>query len=367
MAHLIEHLYVTCAAGEFPSRDIDRFMADYPKGWNAQTGMDYTVIATVFPKSQLDAELSMAAVRMKRIHITENDLNREIPRIEKELVNMYGMIPMLASQNLSTEMLLGSQLKARKGGVIEQIRTLTVSELRARAGSFYKPVNAQIIISGSMDPETIRKRVEELFSNIEAGSPVSAETITPLPSHEKLQVKVIAPSFPNAESHVALSYRAPSPADRSYPAFLVLVHRLQVNAGQLKLSPNTYLVFYAPLDRPEVVSLVLPVGDYEIPEAVLSRLEKYVDEMRTGMFDKKELKAVRQYFSFMFCRETYPDGIIARDPYGVAFAMGRKRQLGINGDSLMQRIDTVTKEELLAAAEYFAPEKGAATIVKVKK
>jgi zinc protease len=366
MAHLIEHLYVTSAAGEFPSRSIDQFITDYPKGWNAQTGMDYTVIATVFPTRQLDAELRMAAARMKDLKITENDLDREIPRIERELDNMYGGIPMIASQNLSAEMLLGSSLKGREGGVIEQLRTITVDELRARARTFYKPANAQIIISGSVEPKTVRKRIEELFSDIDTGEPVSVGTIAALTSHEKLQITEITPSFSNVQSHVALSYRAPSPADRSYPAFLVLAHRLQVNSGQLKLAPSTSLVFYAPLDRPEVISFVLPVGDQEIPEAVLSRLEKYVAEMRTRMPDKKEIKASRRYYNFMFCRETYPEGVLARDPYGVAFVMGRKKQFGVNGDSLMRQIGAVTNEELSAAGEYLSPEKSAAAIVKVK-
>lgn len=362
MAHLIEHLYITSAAGKFPSRSIDRFMTDYPKGWNAQTGMDYTVIATVFPKRQLDTELGLAAARMKSLDITENDLNREIPRLEKELENMYGGIPALASQNLSAGILLGSQLKGRKGGMIEQIRTITVDELRARVSTFYKPVNAQIIISGPVEPEKVRKRIEGLFSNIQTGVPVPAKTITPSLTHEKLQIKDVTPSFPNAQSCVALSYRAPSPADRSYPAFLVLVHRLQVNSEQLK-----FLVFYAPLDRPEVISLVLPVENQESPEAALDRLESLVDEIRTRKIDNEEIKASRRNFNFMFCRETYPNSVLARDPYGVAFTMGRKKQLGISGDTLMRQIDTVTKEELSAAGEYFTLEKSAAAIVKVKK
>jgi zinc protease len=367
MAHLIEHLYVTSAAGDFPSRNVDRFMTDYPKGWNAQTGMDYTLIATVFPKSQLDREVRMAAARMKNLDINENDLNREIPRIERELTNMYGGIPMLASQNLSAAMLFNTIPKGRKGGVIEQIRTITVDELRERTSTFYKPANALIVISGAVNPGTTKKRIEELFSKIEGGKPVEAKTVAPSPIHETLQVKEITPSIPQAEPYVALSFRAPSPADRLFPAFLVIVHRLQANTGKLKPSPNIFPVIYAPFDRPEVINLNLPVVDQETPEAVLVQLRSYVDEMRTAKLDKEDLKATRQFFNFTFCRESCPDGILMRDPYGVAFTMGREKQLGINGDSIMQQITAVTQEELVEAGKYFAPEKSAAVIVKIKK
>jgi zinc protease len=367
MAHLIEHLYVTSAAGDFPSRNVDRFMTDYPKGWNAQTGMDYMVIATVFPKRQLDEEIRMAAARMKSLNINETDLDREIPRIEQELANMYSGIPMLASQNLSAEMLLSSPAKGRKGGVIEQIRTITVDELRARISAFYKPANALIVISGAVEPGTTRKRIEDLFSKIEGGKDIEAKTVSPSPVHETLQIKEITPSFPKTEPYVALSYLTPSPSDRLFPAFLVIVHRFQVNSGKLKPSPSSFLVSYAPFDRPEVVSLILPVVDQETPEAVLVRLRSYVNEMRIVKLDREDLKAARQFFNFTFCQETYPDEVLARYPYGVAFTMGRKKQLGINGDSIMQRITAVTQEELGAAGEYFAPEKSAAVIVKIKK
>jgi hypothetical protein len=135
----------------------------------------------------------------------------------------------------------------------------------------------------------------------------------------------------------------------------------------LKPSPSTFLVFYAPFDRPEAITLNLPAVNREIPEAVLARLRSYVAEMRAVKLDREELKNARQYFNFTFCRESYPTVVLARDPYGVAFTIGRKKQLGINGDTLMRQIDAVTQEELTAAGEYFAPEKSAAAIVKIKK
>lgn len=367
MSHLIEHLYVTAAAGEFPTRTIDRIITDYPKGWNGQTGMDYTVIATVFPKKRLDEEIRMAAARMQNLDIQKTDLDRETPRIEKELANMYGGIPMLASQNLSAGMLLSPMPKGRKGGVIEQIRSINADDLRACVSAFYKPANALIVISGPVEPGKTKKRIEELFSKMDGGKAIEAKTVSPSPVHETLQIKEITPSFPQAEAHVALSYRAPSPSDHLFPAYLVLVHRLQVNSEKLKPSPNTFLVFYAPFDRPEAITLNLPAVNREIPEAVLARLRSYVAEMRAVKLDREELKNARQYFNFTFCRESYPTVVLARDPYGVAFTIGRKKQLGINGDTLMRQIDAVTQEELTAAGEYFAPEKSAAAIVKIKK
>ena len=38
LAHLIEHLYVTAAAGATRARTIAAYVQRYPAGWNAQTG-----------------------------------------------------------------------------------------------------------------------------------------------------------------------------------------------------------------------------------------------------------------------------------------------------------------------------------------
>ena len=67
---MTEHFYVTSATEKTPARDVNQYMRAYPDGWNAQTGDNYTVIATVFKPDQLDAELVDAADRMKQLTVT---------------------------------------------------------------------------------------------------------------------------------------------------------------------------------------------------------------------------------------------------------------------------------------------------------
>src|SRR5262249_1803621 len=69
LAHLVEHVYVTAAAGDQPQRTVNEYLRRYPAGWNAQTGDRYTVFATVFPGRQLEDELKDAAVRMGDLRV----------------------------------------------------------------------------------------------------------------------------------------------------------------------------------------------------------------------------------------------------------------------------------------------------------
>ncbi|MCH7603491.1 MAG: insulinase family protein [Planctomycetes bacterium] len=82
LAHLIEHLYVTCATENVPRRTADEWFAAYDYKVNAQTGVDYTVIATIFKNDRIEAELVEAAERMVSLNITPADLQRELPRLK---------------------------------------------------------------------------------------------------------------------------------------------------------------------------------------------------------------------------------------------------------------------------------------------
>ena len=92
LAHLVEHLYVTAAAGAVPARTAEAFFQRYRAGCNAQTGDRYTVVATVFPKGDLEKELTEAAARMGDLRITAADLDREKPRLLDEVANNWESI-----------------------------------------------------------------------------------------------------------------------------------------------------------------------------------------------------------------------------------------------------------------------------------
>src|SRR5262249_20184880 len=81
LAHLVEHLYITAAAGADPARTAEAFFQRYRAGCNAQTGDRYTVFATVFPKGDLEKELTEVAARIGDLRLTAADLDRQQPRL----------------------------------------------------------------------------------------------------------------------------------------------------------------------------------------------------------------------------------------------------------------------------------------------
>ena len=130
MVHLLEHLYVTAAAGETPARNVRQFVERYPAGWNAQTGLDFTVIAGVVEPIQIIEELTDVAARMNDLRITEADLEREVPRVVEELESMYGGTPWLAGLNHTRTQLNPIPQGGQHGGAPTHLQTITLNELQ---------------------------------------------------------------------------------------------------------------------------------------------------------------------------------------------------------------------------------------------
>ena len=158
LAHLVEHLYVTAAAGAEPARTAEAFFQRYRSGCNAQTGDRYTVVATVFPKGDLEKELTDAAARMGDLRITAADLDREKPRLLDEVANMFGRFPALGAVNIARELIRPTPQGGRKGGVPEHVQAITLDDVQAHWKRYYKPRNAIIVLAGAVDEATARQR-----------------------------------------------------------------------------------------------------------------------------------------------------------------------------------------------------------------
>jgi len=318
LAHLIEHCYVTAAAGSTPQRDMQGFMARYPDGWNAQTGDDYTVIGAVFGREALDRELQDAAARMRHLRVLESDLAREKPRIFAELRNMYASLPHLA-----------------------------------------------LVLAGAFDAAAARAAIGKYFGDIPPGDAVPKPAARPkakLPATETIRVR---PIQPQAGPVVGLAYAAPKIDSDLHAPFLVLVGRLWNRAQTLGAAPGRMPIHFAALDDPAAVSLCAPMTDGEEPDQAVARLEAFVAEAAKAELATSDRMVTLQVFNFAFGLLCVPDQMLAQNLYGVAFGMGRRAQMGVDSAALKQAIETVTTDDLRRAAETVFSEKVRAAVVVI--
>ncbi len=364
LCHLIEHLYVTAAAGSAPASSAESWMARYQGMVNAQTGRTYTVIATVFPRDRLDQELAEAAARMGDLRIEPADLARELPRMEAELGSMYGGIPALTALNLAATAVAPPPPGARKGGVMEQVRSITIEEARQWHARQYKPGRATLALAGGFDAGVARDRITAAFGTLPRGE----EPPPPQPPGAASlgTIQRIA-AGPQAAAVATIAYRAPEPGSELYAPFLILTARLaqqEMSAAMFGRTPQ-FSVYYAPLDLPEVLTVSTEPKPGQSDAEVAALLRQGV---ASGTMVREGGTANRAALAQTFGPMLGLGGTqltFREDPYFAAFSLGRRQQLGIDGDALAVAVEAVTADDLRrCAAEVFGPERSAVVVAR---
>ncbi|HEY7156820.1 MAG TPA: pitrilysin family protein [Gemmataceae bacterium] len=367
LAHLVEHVYVTAAAGDEKMRTAEAYMQRYRAGCNAQTGDRYTVIATIFAKADLNKELRDAAARMGDLRVTAADLDREKPRIDDEVANMFGRIPSLGARNNAHELVRPTPHGGRRGGLPEQVRAATLEEVQQHWKRYYKPRNAILALAGDVDGKATRQAVRDHFAKLPAGEKPPAPAEPGQPKFGTVKELTVESIVPQARPEVCLAYAAPAPSSDRYAPFLVHVARLFASAEKQPGGPERFPVHFAMLDDPAVLSANFPARRGESVKQARERLEAFVKAAVDPKLDEAERDSVRETFGFFLGVADVPDRLLAQNPYGVAFSLGRRHQLGIDPIKLKKSLAAVTDEDLrLVAKEIFASDRHAGAFLSPK-
>jgi zinc protease len=365
IAHLAEHVYLTAAAGEEKARTSEEFSRRYPGGANGQTGDRYTVIATTFAEKELDDELRDAAARMGDLRVTAEDLEREKPRVLVEIENMFSNIPTLAAQNNARELIRPTPANGRHGGAAGDIQALRPLDIQAHLGRYYRPRNAIVAIAGAFDPDKAREAVRKHFAKLAPGEKAPAARPPGPPKFGAVKELDVKPLDPEARPMACLAYLAPTPESELYAPFLVLISRLWAGVEKLGGDGQGFPVYFTPLDDGAVVAVSTPARPGETSRQAFDRLERFVAETIEPKLRGNEPAATLQEMGSFFETIPAPDEQLAQNPYGVAFALGRREQLGIDPNKFNQAIKAVTDQDLRrAATEFFAPAKHAGAFIK---
>ncbi len=364
LAHLVEHVTITAAAGSEPSRTSDAFFRRYKAGCNAQTGDRHTVFATVFPKGELEKELTEASARMSDLRVTAADLDREKPRLLDEVANMFGRFPPLGAVNSARELIRPSPNGGRKGGLPEHVRAITLDDVQTRWRRYYKPRNAILVLAGAVDEVTARQAVTAHFARLAPGEEVPGPGEPGGPKTGAVTAITVKSLQPQAEPVACLAYAAPRPGSAPYTPFLAMVARLYAASGQSGGAPGRATVYFPLLEDPAVLGVSGPAKRGEPAPQALARLEAFVAETIATPLREDERASLRQTFGFFLGTADLPDFALARNPYGAALSLARREQLGLDPAQLNRAIDALTEQDFRRAAmEIFAPARHAGALI----
>ena len=175
--------------------------------------------------------------------------------------------------------------------------------------------------------------------------------------------------MPDAESTACLAYAAPAPGSELYAPFLVLVSRLSARAFILGATgPTGSPLYFTPLDDGAVISLSTRPKPGESTAGTFKRLDDFVAQTIEPKLGRFELMTARRQFGPFLGLVEQSDNILANNPYGVAFSLGRREQWKLKSADLISACDRVTDDQIRRVArEVFAPDRRARAVVSVEK
>ena len=365
-AHLLAHLYCTAAAGDTPARDVMQLQKRYVAGWNAQSGHDYTAFAGVVESEQFAAELKDAAARMHDLRITEADLNREVPRVLVKLSSMYDGVPSLAGLNRVRMQLQPISQGGRFGGAPEHIETMTLDELQRFWKDYYKPNNAVLAIAGGFDVTEAQELIHQKFSQIPPGKspptkPPKSEAKTG--TTQRVAVKSV---MSNVTGVAAIGYAAPPPGSKEYAPFLIVVSRLWANTQNSFQPGKTPPVYYTPLDDGTMIGLQTDLRADTDTKSVLNELDQRLHAALTSKLTPEDKQRTLNSMALLGTVDMR-DTMWIQNLYGLAFSVGRRYQLELDGNELRVAIQRVTDADMQhLATSIFSPEKRETIIVELE-
>ena len=363
-AHLLEHLYATSATDSSAARDVNQIVQRYGHRFNMQTGYDYTVIAGTVGTDAIEDELEDAASRMASLRVTQEDLEREVPRMLLELRNMYGGVPALAGLNHVRNRLLAVPAGGRYGGVDEHLEGMGVDELQDAWRDYYKPNNAILAVAGGFDVAEIRDAIERHFGSIPIGKPTPRQ----VPERETRTGTVarvmVSPVTPHAAGVVAIGYAAPQPGSELYAPFLVVVSRLWAEIGGRLQPGKPPPVYYPPLDDSTVIILSAEWSDTTPADSVLDKLDDRLQSALTAKVTRRDRRRTANSMATLGTVDV-PNTAWRQNVYGLAFSTARRLQLGIDGVALRKAIEKTTDADMRRlGTSVFAPSKRVAVVIE---
>jgi hypothetical protein len=124
---------------------------------------------------------------------------------------------------------------------------------------------------------------------------------------------------------------------------------------------------FSVLDDPTLIAISSPVGPQATPEQAVASLRSFVERAMTASLQPFEKLATKNNLGVLLGLVDFPDMMFKQNLYGVAFSIGRRKQVGLDSAALSKSLDSLTNDDIKAAGQaIFGPEQQAAVVVKPK-
>jgi len=206
MAHLFEHLMFG-QTERLPPGEFDRLVERTGGESNAATWVDWTYYRLSLPARDLPLGIRLESERMRELVLepvpveAERDVvtNERRERVEDDVDGWL-------DEQLMAHAFTEHPYRWPTIGWMEDIRALTLPDIRAFYRTWYAPNNATIVCAGDFDEATLMDLVAHSYGAI---PPATLPAVTVLREPEQTRERIVRAPKPIATDRLLIGYKAP--------------------------------------------------------------------------------------------------------------------------------------------------------------
>jgi len=231
MAHLFEHLMFG-QTESLPPGEFDRLVERTGGESNAATWVDWTYYRLSLPTRDLPLGIRLEAERMQRLVLepTPVEAERDVvtnERRERVEDDVDGWL----DEQLMAQAFTAHPYRWPTIGWMEDIRALSLPDIRAFYRTWYAPNNATLVCVGDFDEAALLDLVASSYGKIE---PATLPEVARIVEPEQLRERVVRAPKPIATDRLLIGYKAPGQDDPDW-AVLEIVATLLAGCPSARL------------------------------------------------------------------------------------------------------------------------------------
>lgn len=310
ISHWTEHMQFK-GTPRFPAGVPDRLIAREGGAWNAFTYLDWTTYYERIPADKIDLALELEADRMQGSLFNEQDVEAERTVIIAERQGSENEPLFRLGEAMQASAFQVHPYRTDIIGSMADLQSIQREQLYQHYRTYYTPGNAVLTVAGDFDPETMFRRIQELYAPIPAKA-VSAPAIPPeQPQTSERQVTV---EGPGETTYLQAAYHAPEASHPDFWPFVLLdsllsgpsslnmfgggisnkTSRLYRTLIEGELAVHVHGGISATID-PHLYAIQLTLRPDRSPAQALQILEQEIDRLRQQAPKAEELqRALKQ-------------------------------------------------------------------------
>ncbi|MFV1997176.1 MAG: M16 family metallopeptidase [Acidiferrobacterales bacterium] len=168
VSHVLEHMMFK-GTKKYPSGEFSRIIAENGGRENAFTSRDYTAYFQTLEKSRLAIAFELEADRMTNLLLEDKEFRKELKVVMEERRlrtedKPEGKLYEKFSAAAYTKHPYGNPII----GWMEDLKSLTIEDVRKWYGRWYAPNNATLVVAGDVDPDEVFALAKKYFGSIPA-------------------------------------------------------------------------------------------------------------------------------------------------------------------------------------------------------